>query len=124
MPLYDYKCREHGLFQDLATMDEHGAPKPCPSCGALAPRVILLPPEVLDPARVSVLAAARHERSTHAPILSTVDSRAEQAERARHPRSRDCGCGTDQRPLGKAQLFYTADGKKMFPAARPWMISH
>jgi putative FmdB family regulatory protein len=124
MPLYDYKCRDHGLFQELARMDEHGDPKPCPVCGTLASRVILLPPEVLDPNRAAVLVAARRERSVHAPLLSTADTRAEQADRVRHAFGRGCGCDADHGPIGKSQLFYTADGKKMFPSARPWMISH
>ncbi|HCP20616.1 MAG TPA: formamidase, partial [Marinobacter hydrocarbonoclasticus] len=30
MPLYDYKCREHGLFQELGAMAEAGNPAHCP----------------------------------------------------------------------------------------------
>lgn len=28
MPVYDYKCKDHGVFQELATMADHD--KPCP----------------------------------------------------------------------------------------------
>ena len=43
MPVYDYKCREHGLFHTLATMEDAAKPAECPTCKALSPRVIVLP---------------------------------------------------------------------------------
>ena len=121
MPLYDYKCRDHGLFQELAAMAESATPKPCPHCGALSARVIVIPPEILamDPARRE--ATARNERSRHEPRFSTPEHRAE--EQARHEHRHGKGC-CSHNPINKPQLFYTADGKKMFPSARPWMISH
>lgn len=117
MPLYDYKCREHGLFQELGTMAEAGHPANCPECMALSPRVIVLPPEILamDPARRK--AQARNEKARHEPIISTADQRARDAK---HRKS----CGCKKKSDGKHMLFYTADGKKMFPSMRPWMISH
>jgi putative FmdB family regulatory protein len=117
MPLYDYKCREHGLFQELGTMAEAGNPTHCPTCKALSPRVIVLPPELLamDPVRRN--AEARNEKASHEPIISTADQRARDAE---HRKS----CGCKKKSDGKHMLFYTADGKKMFPSMRPWMISH
>ena len=122
MPLYDYKCREHGLFQELATLAESAQPRPCPQCGTLAARVILLPTalQTLDPARRDAM--ERNERSRHAPLFSTPEQRVE--ARARHEHQHGKGCGCDRRGADKPKLFYTADGKKMFPSARPWMISH
>jgi putative FmdB family regulatory protein len=88
MPVYDYKCRAHGLFNTLATMEESAKPVECPTCEKLAPRVIVLPPEIaaMDPATRAAL--DRNEKSRHEPVFST------------------------------------ADGKKMFPSMRPWMIGH
>jgi putative FmdB family regulatory protein len=117
MPLYDYKCREHGLFQELGTMAEPGKPAECPTCKALSARVIALPPHIMgmDPAKRQ--AEARNEKARHEPIISTADQRARDAE---HRKS----CGCKKKSDGKHMLFYTADGKKMFPSMRPWMISH
>lgn len=117
MPLYDYKCREHGLFQELGAMAEAASPAACPICKALSPRVIVLPPEfqAMDPARRQ--AEERNEKARHEPIVSGADQRARDAE---HRRS----CGCTKKSDGKHMLFYTADGKKMFPSMRPWMISH
>jgi len=116
MPVYDYKCREHGLFNTLATMAEAAEPKPCPTCQSLAPRVIVLPPEILAMAPEKRQAHERNERAAHEPIFSGADQRREDREH-----SQRCGCGSISK---KPMLFYTADGKKMFPSMRPWMISH
>ena len=117
MPLYDYKCREHGLFQELAPMADAAKPAPCPTCRQLSARVILLPSHLatLDPSRRQAM--ERNEKARHEPIVSSADQRARDTE---HRRACGCGGKTD----GKHLLFYTADGKKMFPSMRPWMITH
>ncbi len=50
------------------------------------------------------------------------DYRAEQQARREHKHGKGCGCG--DKPIRKSNLLYTADGNKMFPSMRPWMISH
>lgn len=122
MPVYDYKCREHGLFYALATLDEYDQPQPCPDCGELSAKVILLPTNVFKVDDSERKARERNEKAVHSPILSTPDYRAE--EQARHEHKHGKGCGCAHQKIGKSKLFWTADGKKMFPSARPWMISH
>lgn len=124
MPVYDYKCREHGHFYKLARLEDAAKPAACPTCGSLSARVIVLPPELrgLEQDRGHA-ARDRNERSQHEPIFSTPDRRAEEAERRAHAEKKGCGCSQHQ-AAGKSKLFYTADGKKMFPSMRPWMISH
>lgn len=46
MPLYDYKCREHGVFDAYAPMSLSSEPQPCPGCGEPAEKVILHAPRV------------------------------------------------------------------------------
>ena len=98
-------------------MADSAKPAECPTCKALSARVIVLPPEIaaMDPAKRK--AQDRNERSRHEPVFSTADRRENDKEH-----SRSCGCGSPK--PGKSMLFYTADGKKMFPSMRPWMISH
>lgn len=122
MPVYDFKCATHGLFNELKTMDSAGQPCACPHCGVLSPRVILVAPEYLDMKKENRLAHKRNEVATHNPIFSTPDFRAEQNAIQKHHRGSKCGCG--ERPIRQSGLMYTADGNKMFPSARPWMISH
>ncbi|MDF1629464.1 MAG: zinc ribbon domain-containing protein [Alcanivoracaceae bacterium] len=117
MPVYDYKCNEHGLFNTLATIDDADKPVACPTCEALSPRVIVLPKKVVNMDPATKAAHERNERSRHEPVFSTADRRAYDKEH-----SRQCGCGSPK--PGKSMLLYTADGKKMFPSMRPWMISH
>ena len=38
MPVYDYKCKEHGVFHELATVEQGDQPCACPTCQTLSPR--------------------------------------------------------------------------------------
>jgi putative FmdB family regulatory protein len=117
MPVYDYKCTEHGLFYDLASLEDHAKPSCCPECQKISPRVIILSPSVLNMSKKEKQAIERNETAQHEPQYSTVDSRAENTEKLK----RGCGCEDHERP---SKLVYTAEGNKMFPSMRPWMISH
>lgn len=135
MPVYDYKCPDHGVFHELATLAQSGDPCGCPKCGKLSPRVVMIPPEVLAMAPNRRKAEARNEKANHEPIISTRDSRAEAADKeiyyrkqaASGKRHKGCGCNhehkTDRSQL-KQQVVYLPDGSKVFPSQRPWMISH
>lgn len=136
MPLYDYKCKSHGLFHDLVPIKQSGEGRPCPRCGQLSPRIIMIPPEVLAMSPLKRKEAERNEKAKHEPIISTVDSREEEADRKIYELRKSCGhnhthnhsgCShtthPDQSSLRK-QVVYMADGSKVFPSQRPWMISH
>ncbi|MBX2848166.1 MAG: zinc ribbon domain-containing protein [Acidiferrobacterales bacterium] len=116
MPVYDYKCKDHGIFYGLATFEDSGEPRNCPHCGKLAPRVILVAPDMLGMDSDKRKAFEVNEKNQHEP---TVSSKARREEDDQH--SRGCGCA---RPKNKSKLMYTARGEKMFPSMRPWMISH
>ncbi|MAY71660.1 MAG: formamidase [Halomonas sp.] len=110
MPVYDYKCPEHGLFHELVAMDANGDTQPCPDCGDLASRVLLVSPGLLDMPPERRQAMDRNERAANEP------------RHGNHTSEQDGGCR--HRPRDKPRVFYTADGHKTFPSARPWMISH
>ena len=115
MPVYDYKCQEHGVFYELATLEDYDKPCACPTCGALAPRIIRIAPEILDMAPEKRKAHETNERSSHEPEFSTKERREDD-----HHHKHGCGCQGKK----KSKLMYTAQGDKMFPSMRPWMISH
>ena len=126
MPVYDYKCRQHGLFNELAAMENAANPAPCPTCGAMSGRVILVPPQIRDMAPDKRAAMDRNERARHEPQISTSSSRAAAREEARHVHHSGCGCsssGKEQSAL-RQQVVLLPDGSKVFPSQRPWMISH
>jgi putative FmdB family regulatory protein len=126
MPVYDYKCQEHGLFYELAEMANSSMPASCPQCGTASARVILMAPAILDMAAETRAAISRNEKARHEPSMSTADSRQEQQERkAHHRHGKGCGCHShgEQSPL-RQQVVLLADGSKTFPSQRPWMISH
>lgn len=116
MPVYDYRCREHGVFYQLQTLEHHDQPAACPTCSQPSARIIMIAPELLVMDSNKRTAFATNEKSRHEPIIS----QKEQRQHDHHHRKK-CGCEND---LKKSKLFYTAKGEKMFPSMRPWMISH
>ncbi|GAA3947265.1 FmdB family zinc ribbon protein [Allohahella marinimesophila] len=132
MPLYDYKCAQHGVFHELATMAEAGMPCRCPQCSELSPRIIMIPPQVLAMAEEKRKAMARNEKAAHEPIVTTSslrEARAKERDKAQQDSRRKsgggCGCDHHDAQSGlRKQVVYLADGSKVFPSQRPWMISH
>ncbi len=116
MPVYEYRCKDHGIFYELATISDSDKPCQCPNCAALAPRIIRIAPAILDMPKEKRHAYATNEKARHEPVFSTADRRNKDKEH-----SSGCGCST---PHKKSNLMYTAQGDKMFPSMRPWMISH
>lgn len=113
MPVYDYKCPKHGVFSELATIENHAQPNPCPHCGDLAGRVIIVAPDALNMDPNQRKACAHNERAQHQPQVVTTGVDADE-ERA---------MSFGERPK-KCRAVFTPSGEKVFPSARPWMISH
>lgn len=97
-------------------MEQSQTPMPCPVCEELSARVVILAPSFLDMPAEKRHAIQTNEKSQHAPEFST-------RERREHDHEHRHGCGCQAEKPG-SKLFYTADGDKMFPSMRPWMISH
>jgi putative FmdB family regulatory protein len=113
MPTYDYTCPGCGGFDALRSMGERDLPVQCPSCGALAPRVLVSAPRLALLAGSTRAAMGVNERARHEPQSSR------DYQRLRHPAG--CGCCAP----GKRGATVTApNGAKGFPSKRPWMISH
>jgi len=117
MPVYDYKCAEHGLFHSLVTLENSAKPAPCPECGSLAGRVIMIAPELLDMDSEKRKSMERNEKASHAPEFSTAERRVEDEQHAK-------GCGCSSSSVNKSKMLLTAKGEKIFPSMRPWMIHH
>lgn len=111
MPTYDYACHRCGTFSLMRPMSQHNSDQACPTCGAPSARIITAVPSFGMMNGAARLAHATNERSAHAPQSSAT------LERKRH----GPGCSCCRPNSGKAAQ---AGGKKSFPSARPWMISH
>jgi putative FmdB family regulatory protein len=100
MPLYEYDCSEHGLFDETRPMQRSSEPAPCPQCNLLAPRVLSATRTNLVPRAVSI-ARGRNEKSQHAPEIRT------------HTSGHSHGPGAPK-PRG----LQASHGK------RPWVLEH
>ena len=111
MPIYEYECATHGAFDAVRPMAAYREPLPCPECGATAARVILSSVALACTPSAVRTARQRNERSAHEP-QSTRDSK--------HGKGCACCSGSSIKSATKI----ANNGTKMFPAKRPWMISH
>ncbi|MEM1075423.1 MAG: zinc ribbon domain-containing protein [Pseudomonadota bacterium] len=105
MPVYDYVCRECGVFQKSAPISQFDAPCACPSCGAVSPRALTVP----QLSKVSSFARRAHDinqRSSDSPM------------RAKANGLQPTG------PRIKSKARYHADGSRSLGGHRPWMLSH
>lgn len=101
MPVYEYECDRHGLFEVLRPMAESAQPAPCPDCEVLAARV-LSAPQVAVLARPARIAHERNERSRHEPRVASLPERD-----TKKPPTHG-----ETRPLQRAR------------GSRPWVIEH
>ena len=105
MPIYEYDCPEHGLFEELRPMRHSSEAAACPECTGASPRVLSATRTNVVPRAVS-LAHTRNEKSQHAPEVHT---RGHHHDHHHHPSGKN-----PQRP-GVLQAYH---GK------RPWVMEH
>lgn len=110
MPVYEYQCHTHGVFEAIQPMSAFNDPCNCPACGAASTRILLTPPQLGAANRSSIRAHDMNERSADSPKkLSS--------------HGPGCSCCSGGKKASRKTLT-RPDGSKSFPAARPWMISH
>ena len=68
MPLYEYECREHGVFELSRPMADSSKSAECPWCATAAPRILSTPALAQVPVATRV-ARDRNEKSRHEPRL-------------------------------------------------------
>ncbi len=97
MPIYEYDCAEHGVFERMRPMAECSEPAACPACGVEGPRV-------LSAVRLAVMSASareshrRNEVSQHSP-------------RCGHKHAPKPSAAERRRP-------------KRYQGPRPWVVEH
>jgi putative FmdB family regulatory protein len=113
MPTYDYECSCCGPFEAIRTLAEYRDPQPCPQCGSASMRVHL---------GVAAFASMPSERRTAHAINERAAHEPKTASSMKHGKGCSCCSGASKGLGGKT--VRTAEGAKLFPRKRPWMISH
>lgn len=117
MPTYDYACPSCGGFDALRSLAQRNDPATCPECGMDSPRVFVSAPRLACVSGDTRTAMETNERAQHAPMSSREYGG---YQRLKHP----SGCGCCSPTSRKTTTVTAANGSKMFPTKRPWMISH
>jgi len=101
MPLYEYECAEHGIFDAFRPFAESDQTEDCPECGVASQRQLSLP-RTRQMAAHTLTAMSRNEQSAYSP--------------------RVCGSGC-------GHSHAKADGppkpkRQAYTGSRPWVIEH
>lgn len=106
MPLYEYQCEIHGVFEHFNSMANSRNPCPCPDCGKDSARLISVPFfKLLNP--VARNAMERNERSREEPHICKAGCSHHHHKKKKSPKNPD---GTPALQMNKG--------------ARPWVIEH
>jgi putative FmdB family regulatory protein len=105
MPIYEYECKKHGVFELLKGVAQAYEPGLCPDCELPGPRLISAP-HLSVMARSQVVARDRNERSQYEPRMSSSPGSCSH--------SGPCNHGRKATP-GKL---------KKYTGKRPWVIEH
>jgi putative FmdB family regulatory protein len=111
MPNYDYNCPDCGGFTENRPMAMSGDPCDCPQCGTPSPRAFFSTPFFALMDKATRTAIGTNEKAAHEPKTSK-------------SLGHGAGCSCCSGAPKKSKTVYRADGAKVFPSARPWMISH
>jgi putative FmdB family regulatory protein len=109
MPLYEYECRKHGTFEQIASIAACREPGACPECAAPAARVLSVP-HFSSMARSEIIARDRNERSRHEPRVSSTPGSCSHAG--------PCNHGSRGKAKAKPGQLQAYKGK------RPWVMEH
>jgi putative FmdB family regulatory protein len=74
MPIYEYECGEHGVFEDQRKIAEAHADGTCPECRRASPRIVSAP-ALGRLERSQVRAMERNEKSRHEPRVVQAEPR-------------------------------------------------
>lgn len=111
MPVYEYECEQHGVFEALQSMAAFQEPCSCPECGGESPRVLFTAPALGSRNRANIKAHGINERAADSPKRSGTHGPG-------------CGCCSGGKKKSSRKTLHRPDGSKSFPSSRPWMISH
>jgi putative FmdB family regulatory protein len=105
MPIYEYECAKHGVFELLRGISQAYEPGACPDCSAPSQRLISIP-TLSAMARSDVIARDRNERSRYEPRVAKSPGSCNHSGPCNHGRK-------------------AAPGKlKAYTGKRPWVIEH
>ncbi len=74
MPLYEYECEDHGVFEAAGSIAAFDAAGACPTCAGPSPRIVSAP-NLGRLERSQVRAMDRNEKSRHEPQVVRTEPR-------------------------------------------------
>ena len=112
MPVYEYRCEEHGGFEEILPISRYNEAVCCPSCGVVATKVCSAP-KLRGMSKVLMSSHEKNERSREAPhVCKTGCSHSHGHKSPNKAKAK----GRDGEPV-KPML-------QSYRGRRPWVIEH
>jgi putative FmdB family regulatory protein len=116
MPIYEYECEQHGVFELQREMSLARAGGPCPECEQSCPRILSVP-RIAAVSKQTRTAHERNEKSQHEPRVAT-----------RKGHTCGAGCNHQHTPPARVQTKTPpAEAKtpsRRYTGPRPWVVEH
>jgi putative FmdB family regulatory protein len=115
MPIYEYECERHGVFELERGMSLAREGAACPDCESSCPRILSVP-RISAVSKQTRVAHERNEKSQHEPRVAT---------RKRHTCGAGCSHGpTPPRVQTKTPAAEAKTPSRRYTGPRPWVIEH
>jgi putative FmdB family regulatory protein len=120
VPIYEYECEAHGVFELMREMAQARAGGACPECEESCPRILSVP-RISALSKQTRIAIERNEKSQHEPRVAT--------RAASSGRGHVCGSGCNHGQAPKRVQTKTPAAEATTPARRytgprPWVVEH
>lgn len=118
MPIYEYECQAHGVFESMGEMARARADGSCPECAESCPRILSVP-RISGLSKQTRVALERNEKSQHEPRVATRSAN----------RGHVCGSGchhgqSPKRVQTKTPAAEAKTASRRYTGPRPWVIEH
>ena len=115
MPIYEYECEAHGVFELMREMAQARAGGACPECDESCPRILSVP-RISALSKQTRVAIERNEKSQHEPRVAT---------RNKHVCGSGCNHGhTPKRLQTKTPAAEAKTPSRVYTGPRPWVVEH
>jgi putative FmdB family regulatory protein len=115
MPIYEYECEQHGVFELQREMSLARLGADCPDCELSCPRILSVP-RISAVTKQARIVHERNEKSQHEPRVAT-----------RKGHTCGAGCSHDHAPKRLQTKTPAAEAKtpaRRYTGPRPWVVEH
>jgi putative FmdB family regulatory protein len=125
MPIYEYECQQHGVFDELRSFDEYQLPANCPVCENACARAVSMPRfRMMSDGKFK--AHERNEKSQHEPAAHKGKLADHALFKGKAKRGHYCTSSCDHQKNTSADSTSPEKSQtfQSYLGPRPWVVEH